>query len=106
MKDTPGTPQQRARRRFWRLKREGKCIQCREPKPPERERQNRCQPCQRKQHERKMQVKAKAETSKWGAIDRAGEGPRCKCGLLMPCNNCIPSIFAFASIRRDGGALP
>ena len=26
--------------------------------------------------------------------------PRCRCGLLLPCNSCVPSIYAFASIRR------
>jgi hypothetical protein len=26
--------------------------------------------------------------------------PRCRCGLCLPCNNCIPSIYAFASQRR------
>ena len=26
---------------------------------------------------------------------------RCRCGLLLPCHNCVSSIYAFASIRRS-----
>lgn len=32
------------------------------------------------------------------------DAPRCKCGLRMPCNDCIPSIDAFATSRRGASS--
>lgn len=34
------------------------------------------------------------------ALSRAG---RCKCGLLLPCNSCLPTIDEVALGQRDGG---
>lgn len=27
-------------------------------------------------------------------------GPRCRCGLMLPCNNCLPTIYDLAASRR------
>ena len=36
---------------------------------------------------------------------RANNVPRCRCGLLLPCNNCLPGIVAYAEARnpQEGG---
>lgn len=31
--------------------------------------------------------------------------PRCRCGLLEPCNSCVPTIQEFASMRRGESAV-
>ena len=31
------------------------------------------------------------------------DGPRCACGLLLPCEGCLPSIYELAA-GRPGGA--
>ena len=50
--------------------------------------------------------KAKGHTGRSSALWRnldASEG-RCRCGLLLPCNSCLPSIEAIAGSRRGPGA--
>jgi hypothetical protein len=44
-----------------------------------------------------------------GEIEAAAERlrrsqPRCRCGLLLPCNSCVPSIYVFAAQRRGEAA--
>ena len=35
---------------------------------------------------------------RWNALGAAG---RCRCGLLLPCNRCLPTILDMAESRRD-----
>ena len=33
------------------------------------------------------------------AVDTSGD--RCRCGLRLPCHGCVPSIYHFATARRE-----
>lgn len=43
------------------------------------------------------------ESPRWSELD--SRQARCRCGLLLPCNSCLASIYELASSRRAGGPV-
>jgi len=48
-------------------------------------------------------VTTNQESPRWRELE--AHKARCKCGLLLPCDACIPSIYEFAEARRGPGRV-
>lgn len=75
----------------------GLCVDCGGAK--ENTSACRCIACQQKQRI----SKAKYKRGLWVRTDReelaADTSPRCRCGLRLPCNSCVPTAADMAAMR-------
>lgn len=93
---TPG----RVMTRYERLRTEHLCTVCM-AKMPEEWTETRCKGCKPAPSVLRGRPRGPAPVDD-GEADTSG--PRCRCGLRTPCNDCLPtSAAAYALNRRDGG---
>lgn len=89
-----------------------RCVECGEKLRPT-DPFKMCQDCRAYMrdynHERgagliRVRTRPEHESPKWAELEQKLE--RCACGLLVPCNACLPSIYELASSRRGGPTYP
>jgi hypothetical protein len=74
----------------YRSLREAKlCVECKQPSY-----RARCEPCYVEWHKARRRGD-KENLDPMGKL--AGTGPRCKCMLLLPCENCTPTVEQIAT---------
>lgn len=81
--------------RYWMLKSQRRCVSCAE-QLPEGRKGTRCAGCAEDQNvycERRRGRDADADVI-------VAEQPRCRCGLRLPCWDCLPTVAQMASRRR------
>jgi len=55
---------------------------------------------------KKADARWKPKTNLTAAMDNKDDVPRCKCGLALPCNDCLKTIDYYAQIRKGGEPIP
>lgn len=94
---------------------EKRCAKCSGPLPAGHGRAN-CPACLKKVRERawryrhgrlpprkRLRAFSFKESQRW--IELEASQARCSCGLLLPCESCIPSIYELAGSRRGPGRV-
>lgn len=89
-----------SRNHYRRMKAEGRCVNCASRLPPGWT-PVRCSSCLGKD------MAAHVKRVEAEAAEPVADVPRCRCGLALPCNSCLPSIDFYATSRRGPGyAMP
>jgi hypothetical protein len=88
------TAAQNKRRYYW-LKARGLCVTC---AGPNETKYTKCAGCSVRTSLQQEQLRA-VEDSDWEPEPKR-DVPRCRCGLALPCNSCLPPLEFYASSRR------